>query len=388
MSRAGLLVLVAVPLSVVAGLVFVNLILPLLRDPRAGSQRISGAPAVAMARVPESYRILYRVERPGERSPLVGSDQIWVRRPFESRTESREGSPPGGQLQSSQVTALGRFAVPASRGSEGLVLATGPLPAAGDLRFDIVLREALRTRALLRREVREIAGRRCQVYRAAGPVGSGDLKPAVSSEEYSDACVDEAGLVLEEVSVTGGEVSRRRLAVEVEEAPRLRSDMFRTGGVTVQLSKGGGSIRPVDPASRPPDRFWELPRPPRGFERRGRFAVVPPQPEILTDPSTSDQRIASVVDVWVSGPNLFLVDQGGTVGQKPAFAPDPGAEKVGLGELGEAEVILTLRVIEVRVLLANGRFVRVSGTLPKTTLMDAARSLSPVEGGALRYLDE
>src|SRR5207249_3361844 len=97
--------------------------------------------------------------------------------------------------------------------------------------------------------------------------------------------------------------------------PAVDSSLFATEGNIPPLSQGGGSFRPVDPASRPPGTFWELPGSlPDGYTRQGRYAVVPPQPENFSNPGLRSNRLAGVSDVLVRGPDVIVVDRGGTLG--------------------------------------------------------------------------
>jgi hypothetical protein len=123
---------------------------------------------------------------------------------------------------------------------------------------------------------------------------------------------------------------------------------------------------------------------------KGRYSVVPPQPENFSteDPLASSRRRASVVDVWTRGPDLLLVDQGATVGGSPSFTPNPRAPRVDLGPvLGTGEVVLSAIDPSVRVALTGGRHVRVAGTLPVARLAAIARQLQKVEGGPLTFAD-
>src|SRR5207247_7133823 len=88
----------------------------------------------------------------------------------------------------------------------------GSLPG-GDVRAGPVLEDALGAGVIERREQREVAGRRCQVYRSKDTAAGATLAPATDpTRQHADTCIDEAGVVLEEVVVTDGHQSRRRLA--------------------------------------------------------------------------------------------------------------------------------------------------------------------------------
>jgi hypothetical protein len=160
------------------------------------------------------------------------------------------------------------------------------------------------------------------VYRTGGEGASGSLvRLGRSPKSFTDICIDEAGLPLEQVAFTEGKLVTRRLAVLVDESPRLMKAMFSTGKPSVAPRQGGGSVRPVDPSSRPPGDFWELTAPPEGFERRGRYVVVPPQAG-FDDPAQRAGIIAFTSDVWVRGIDVVVLEQGSTLGGTPPFGAD------------------------------------------------------------------
>src|SRR5206468_3371693 len=111
---------------------------------------------------------------------------------------------------------------------------------------------------------------------------------------------------------------------------------------------GGGVVHAVTAGSRTPGSFWELGSPPRGFSYRDRYAVVPPQGAIA-DPRQRSSVIATVDDIWVKGPDVLIVEQGGTLGGTAPFARDPNARRLRVGVLGRGELIYGLRSSEVRV---------------------------------------
>jgi len=90
------------------------------------------------------------------------------------------------------------------------------------------------------------------------------------------------------------------------------------------------------------------------------------------------KRLSSTADVWTRGPDLLVLDQGGTLEQQRVYEVDPDNELIAIPGLGDAEVRLGLAGNEIRILRPAGRFVRVVGTLPPDDLLAFARSL--VEG--------
>lgn len=367
---------------------------------RAGSAPLpSGSAAVALdpSLVPARYRVTYRVETYAGGEEVVHTESLEVDRPFLSRVELRAGPPPGERLIAERTASFARFGI--SHDGESTVLMVPPALAGSDLRPEPSLPQAEEEGLVERREVREVVGRRCQVRRAGGPASTGELVPlgAEGDGTYADLCFDAAGLLLEELWVQDGAVLRRRVATRVDDAPTFDDDHFALGEVDpLTFDEGGGSTRPVDPESRPGGITWELPAnmPPAlvGFERLGRYAVVPPRLEMEIDPGEPNRRrTAGIVDVWVRGIDVVFVDQGGTTGSEPPFDRHPHGRQVELGRLDLGEAFLDLRATEVRTAFTDGSFVRVYGTVTLDALLQIARALEPAtdEGGdGLRYLDE
>lgn len=370
-------------------------------DPRAGSEVVSeqGRP-LHVATIPTRYRILYRVESRGGGELVVGTEEVRVRRPFDARVDERPGdpAPPDGKAPADTVTVtrFGYLGVE-SRQAQPVALNVPPNPGVGDFPSVDAL-EAARAQGHAelgpRRRIAAV-GRECQVYRLGAGIGGGPVVPVgKGGNEAGEVCIDDAGLVLEDVSFLRERVLRRMVAVEVDESPELPSDLFEGPDVDPPpADQGGGSILAVEPTSRPPgDPFYELADPPRGFRHRGRYALIPPQAEEFADPLRANSRVAGVVDVWVDGPRFIVVDQSETLGRVKPFDPHPHAVPVDVGALGQAatgekgELIFGLRTSEVRVVQDGGRYVRVYGSVAPDDLVDVARALTPEPGGELVYL--
>src|SRR5205085_6718127 len=103
-------------------------------------------------------------------------------------------------------------------GRDGTKVTDVPPAMAGfDQRLDTVMGEALKDATLVRRERRRVAGRDCQVYRAAAPLVERLTPFDPHGPDYADECIDEAGLLLEETWFDGGSLLRHRVATEVAE---------------------------------------------------------------------------------------------------------------------------------------------------------------------------
>lgn len=357
---------------------------------REGSVELREERSFAIDDEPDGYRIVYRVSEQGL-SP--STEVVTVSRPFDSETTSYAGELGSEATHTVRQTTFGRLALvdpPADGDGQGerTVFAVGPVTASPDLRLAPVLADALEHRQVEVREQREVAGRRCRVHRFGTSVLGGTIvPPGDPAREYADACFDQAGLLLEEWWVVDGEPIRHRLAVEVDRRHRrgIVGDLA-SQAPTIPAAQGGGSIRRMAPHSAPPGRFFVTDAVPAGFERLGRFSVIPPQGDVFANPEEREQIIASTADVWRRGIDLLVVDQGSTLGNVTPFELDPDGIEVELGLLGRGEALLSLGGNEVRAVLDNGDFVRVYGTLPIADLVEVASSLVEVEGNEIVLL--
>jgi hypothetical protein len=319
--------------------------------------------ALALSAAPASYRIVYRVTSGKDVSTRI----VEARRPFDVRTEDHVGPPPGGALRSLSVATFTRLLTRAGD-ADPVVMQISPAPAPGDPRPDAALQAAVDAKRLQVRGRRRVLGRACQVYRDGGGV---------------ESCIDAAGLLLEERST--GRVS---VAVSVDVHPQLPDDRFAVDGKPLAIQQGGGSVRPVDPATLPSGSWWVLPEPPAGFTSRGRFAVVPPnQSEGFSDPTKRDSLIAGFADVYVRGADVLVVDQGSTLGGLAPFTPEDKTVPVDLGTPGQGEVVATLGTVQARIAVGGGHYLRLLGTLPPRQLEAVAARLVQQKGSAFRYLD-
>lgn len=347
-------------------------------DLREGSKVISGGgPALRIAKVPTSYRAVFRVENRA-RELVITTERTWVRRPFRSRIESYAGPPPGTGRPTIRQSVFGVLTSQSSR-TEPLNVAAPPSLATGDVRVDAVLQDALEDRTILRRERREVYGRQCQVYRAGGPVFAGDVERYLPREgNYADFCVDRNGIVVEEFWVYRGRPIQRRVAVEVDIDPPIDASIFR---IDIEPTPGAarGVVEKVDPDEVDETGLWELPETPEGFTSLGRYGVVIPQAAV---PSIGGQSQgpgpSSTTDVYVRGPDLLVVDQDPSLLRVVENESRPTRE-VDVDGLKDAELIIDARMSEVRGITPDGSVVRIFGTLTPSELLDLARELEPRE---------
>ena len=341
---------------------------------RKGSDELPPGPPLRPGTPPAAYRITYRVELPGAPST---TERISVLPPFGKRTE--EGD---------DVEEL-TFGRRASRRSGNVTVFADP-PAVVDTRLDVIVDDAASRGVAERREQRRVLGRTCQVFRFGLSTRAAGFVPPEPNGDSTELCVDAEGLVLERIESSAGRAFRRRIATKIDTRGTLTDQDLTTLPTepTQSPKAGGGSVREVDRSTEPEGRFFALDAAPAGYEHRGRYSVVPPQGS-LASPDTRNQAIASTDDVYVRGGDAIVVSRGGTLGQQEAFALRQGSARADLGPvLGEGELIISLSGNEVRVPLADGKFVRVYGTARVDELVAIARSLRETPGGTgLVFLD-
>lgn len=355
-------------------------------DQAPQGQVVDSDPAFKIGSRATPYRIVYRLDDLSDRKIAPTTDQVWVRQPFESRLETSSGEGDGGELQSVQIAAIDRLRLGTL--DEPLIIARVPGLAVSDLRVSPMLDDAVAAGLIERREQRVVAGRRCQVVRSGTLLGAGPLVP-ITDREHADSCIDAEGLMLEETLYSDGKPTLHRLAIEVDTSPALAADLFDVGAIVIPVDKGAGSSLPVDPDVGALGPFWVLSADdlPGGFERVGRFSIIPPQPDRFATPG-NPAIVAGTADVFVSDADMIVLYQGGTAGGVVAFPPTPHAASVDGDALGRGEAVLSALANELHFPQPHGKFVHVIGTLPIDDLVALARHLVETEGTGLVYLHD
>lgn len=352
------------------------------------SEPVDAEPGLlAVVDPPTSVRIDYAVESFGGAEPVRTSDRLSLHRPFRSRLETYDGPRPGGEPSSVQISDLGGLEN-SGQESDRLALAVPPAPGVSDVRLGRSLPDALRDGVVELGERRRVLGHECQVIRTAFALASSDLFTPTSSDSYADTCVDARGIVLEETLVEDGDTLLHRIATAVDVDVTLDDELFETGEPSIATEDGGGFFAEMDPSSRPPGRFFEVGAAPEGFERLGRFLVIPPQAENFNDPLRRGNRLTFVSDVFVRGGDVVVLDQGGTLGHQDPF-PDVRGTTVEV-DLDSAETSLLTYSRSGPLLLVKrgqGRFLRARGTTTPDVLVDLIGSLEPVDGGEIELLE-
>lgn len=265
----------------------------------------------------------------------------------------------GGKVTARRVSRFGELVIEGDGGVQ--VLGVAPALGTSDVRPDAVLDDAVARGMAERREVREVAGLRCRVYRLGSSASDGTLVPVGTTDgEHADVCVGARGLVLEEWWIQQGEALRHRLAVDVEVDDVTFDDGTFTLPDEAPAGPTQGSVVEIAGA---------ITAAPSGFTVVGRFEVTPAQ---LQQPGTSEIPPArtSVAVVWRRGVDLLVLEHGpGSVPPTPFGIPTevPG--------VGPAELVLDLRATELRFTSELGDTVRLYGAVPPGELLELAASL-------------
>lgn len=327
---------------------------------------------------PATYRAMYRVEAYDTASPTVSTEEISVRRPFDGRVVIHEGEPPGAAVQFDGRSTFGTY-VNATEGGGAQVAGDSPTVALGDLRLDASLADLVADGTFVTRERRQALGRECQVYRTGSPLQSLRVAKATTTD-YVDSCIDQTGLVLEEVTVKAGKAVQRLTATGITPGITYDAGNLDIQGTPVALDKGGATFTPLDAgAPAPTGAYRTLAAPPQGFEYRGRFQLVtadqttPPTTAPGATPPPADP-VTSWGDVYVQGIDFVVVRQG-PVTAEPSSSDATTAQSVDLGPLGAGRVLLGAVGTSVVAHPSPDGFVEITGTLASSRLQEIMRSL-------------
>jgi hypothetical protein len=322
---------------------------------------------LGLTAAPASYHAVYRVQTFDKKRSAVATQELFVRRPFDGRVLIRNGEPPGGAVKydaRSQYTRYGNYANPASPQVAG----EPPNVAVGDLRLEASLDDLVGSRLFVPRDRRRVLDRECQVYRTGSPLESLEVK-APKKSDYADACVDQAGIVLEEVAVSAGNVTQHVTAIEVSVDAPLGDDTFQIDGTPVGFEQGGAELSELDPSSLPAPSYWQMANAPEGFSHRGRYLL-----KTADTTSESGAAVTSWVDAYVRGIDLVVVQQGPDAAL-PTANPDAGPT-VELGALGTGRLSLGVASTSLVAHPVPGFFVEVTATLPSQALQALTSSLA------------
>ena len=279
--------------------------------------------ALTISAPPSTYRVVYRVDTIGDGATTT--EEFTVDRPFDSRIAAYEGEPPGGALLWQATSNLGVYSTATTDDEAAAQVAQlAPATALGDFRLDATLADLVASGTFVAREQRTVLGRTCQVYRTGSALEL--LQTSAPTEQtYSDVCIDEAGLLLEEMNVADGSLVSRMIAISVDDHAEVAPGSLAVEGDPLPVDQGGSQLVPVDAATAPVAGYWGWATPPTGYEHVGRYLLRDPEDStsdadqdesgVTTTTAAAPVVRESYVDVYSSGIDTIIVRQGPTASQ-------------------------------------------------------------------------
>lgn len=343
---------------------------------------------------PSMYTLTYKIDTTGDAGVTTNTEDITVRRPFDGSVVSKADAPPGGAEQWHALSNFGLYSDTTAgatdeSGTQGApttqVQKALPQSALGDFRLDATLDDLVTNGTFVRAETRQVLGRPCQVYRTGQPLESFGTK-APTDTDYTEACIDAAGLMLEEVSVQSGALAERIIATAIDIAPTTITDAsFTITGDPTPLASGGTELNPIDATAVPVPGYWLLDAPPDGYTLQGRYVLRhAANPASSTDPTatttttaagTAPTIVDSYVDVYAAGDKTIVITQGPTAGEPDSQTTGGIGGQVGTLGSTEAAASLTGSTLVAHPANPAGWYVHVAGTVPLATVQQVAGAL-------------
>lgn len=331
-----------------------------------GKKIAANAPEQTLREPPKTYRITYADEL------ATGSDfeqQTTVRRPFDVRYLLADPGRLTDPLYDSVVTKN----VTSAKGSNlPTQERTGPAIAAFSARLDAMLPDLLANGFFERRERRSLLGEECTVYRTGAQL-EGTVVTKPTKDVYTDWCVTDDSLVIDEISVRSGKPDLRATATKIERDPALSDADFPTSTDQAALDESGVKVFDLATDATPTSPYWRPSAVPAGWTLASRQRLeVTKADEGSTGPTPTR---TSWADVYVKGADFVVIRQGAT-GEEPDQIDATNAIDATAGPLGAAKLVLGANGSTLVVTAKDGRFVQLSGTVASATLQSFAASLT------------
>ena len=342
-----------------------------------GALLAAKAPEQAISATPAAYRLTFTVDVNNE----VLEEETTLRRPFDERHRiailGQLGTPVDDEIKTKSYTSSHRT------GQSDSATKTSPALSPFETRFDITLHDLVDNGFYVRRERRKVLNTECTVYRTGASI-EGRAVTKATAATYTDLCIADDGLVLEEVGVTANKVDLRVVATMVERDLALTDNDFPVNTDPTALSESGVEVIDIDTHTLPKTPYWQWTTPPDGWTLVSRQRVE----DTNTANSATTTTVAagpsapkiSWVDVYRRDNDLLIVRQGST-----DAAPDVGglasdAIPTTVGDLGNAKLLLGTTGTELVVDNSAGRFVHVSGSISLTEMTSLTSSLQLANG--------
>jgi hypothetical protein len=332
------------------------------------------------------FKVVYRIVQPatdGYTPDTLYTEELTVRRPFDGRQILKSGSPPGTSVQQDLISTLGKISSATSTGTAPSVDPQEPTVAIGDVRLDTALNDLVDAGYFVPRERRTLLGRECVVYRTGTLLESRAVaKP--TADDYTDVCVDSAGVELEEMSVSKASMSLHIVAESIDTTSALAADAFAMDPSASTASTSTVTITEIDKTTAPSTGYWQAASVPAGFTLQARYKLVDTAGGTPTTPTSTTTTAAGpapapvpavrYIDLYVHGPNFISIVQGELASETPVGT---GAEAIDQpGSMADAKVELGLIGHTLTAHPTAATFVHITATVPKATLIDIAKGLA------------
>ena len=328
------------------------------------------SPPLSITNAVTSYNLTYQVQVISDTGVIEHHlEKLSVRRPFDDHVIFYAGETVSDTTEFEVTDNLGLAATSSAGGAPQVQQG---LPTAGktDVRLDVTLDDLVKSEYFTAREQRRVAGRNCTVFRTGRTVESNSVAKATDTD-YVDVCVDESGLMLEEMAVNSGKVSLRILATEIEFEPTFADDVFTINLPPLGTADGAPVLEEIDKDTSPAN-LLRLATLPAGFEHKARY--------VLREAPAAEAAGAGVaptkdtyVDVYVNGTKTVVVHQGLTENEPQIDTAE--AQTIDIGLLGEAKLLLGVSGNTVVVNPTGMWFIHINATLPTADIQALAGQL-------------
>lgn len=193
-----------------------------------------------VAEAPASYRVIYDVVQ----SDVTGTEEVTVRRPYESLDLSHDDA---GALTTGDATSRSQLYFYLADQAGWLPLQAERHRAEADTRPLAGLATMIELGLVTEEGTASYAGRDCTVYVTGAPTTQ--PPKAVAEDETTELCIDASGLVLHERWQQTGTVLLERTATSVEVEPAIDDAIFDPTDLIADVEQYQGQLATAAPAT-------------------------------------------------------------------------------------------------------------------------------------------
>jgi hypothetical protein len=193
-----------------------------------------------------------------------------------------------------------------------------------------------------------------------------------TDKDYVDVCIDEAGLMLEEMAVNNEKVSLRVIATAINLTPEFGTDEFTISQAPLGTADGAAVLTEIDKAVSPNANLLALSKAPEGFEHKARY--------LLREAPDADAAATGVaptkdtyVDVYVNGTQTLTIHQG-PVAYEPQVDTTE-SQTVNIGLLGDAKLVPGIVGHQITINPTGQWFIHFAASMTSADLQAAATQL-------------